>query len=114
MAVAVGPRHVVGTHGGRQATRGVAARDARAAVTVLGAAQALAAVVPVADFALQRSLLLEAVTQRIVVLREQKVLIDADLAALYGVETRQLNEQVRRNQCVADDNSNGWSWCLAN
>jgi len=32
------------------------------------------------------------------VLREQKVLIDADLAALYGVETRRLNEQVRRNR----------------
>ncbi len=41
---------------------------------------------------------LEAITQRIVVLREQKVLIDADLAALYGVETRRLNEQVRRNK----------------
>ena len=41
---------------------------------------------------------LEAITQRIVVLREQKVLIDADLAALYGVETRRLNEQVRRNR----------------
>jgi len=41
---------------------------------------------------------LEAVTQRIVVLREQKVLIDSDLAALYGVETRRLNEQVRRNR----------------
>ena len=40
---------------------------------------------------------LEAVTQRIVVLREQKVLIDSDLATLYGVETRRLNEQVRRN-----------------
>ncbi|MFZ2650553.1 MAG: ORF6N domain-containing protein [Burkholderiaceae bacterium] len=41
---------------------------------------------------------LEAITQRIFVLREQKVLIDADLAALYGVETRRLNEQVRRNK----------------
>jgi hypothetical protein len=40
---------------------------------------------------------LEAITHRIVVLREQKVLLDADLAALYGVETRRLNEQVRRN-----------------
>jgi ORF6N domain len=36
--------------------------------------------------------------QRIVVQREQKVLIDADLAALYVVETRRLNEQVRRNR----------------
>ncbi len=41
---------------------------------------------------------LEAITQQIIVLREQKVLIDSDLAALYGVETRRLNEQVRRNQ----------------
>lgn len=40
---------------------------------------------------------LEAITHRIVVLREQKVLLDADLAALYGVQTRRLNEQVRRN-----------------
>jgi hypothetical protein len=41
---------------------------------------------------------LEAITQRIVVLREQKVLLDADLATLYGVETRRLDEQVRRNR----------------
>ena len=40
---------------------------------------------------------LEAITQRIVVLREQKVLLDADLAALYGVETKRFNEQVKRN-----------------
>ena len=45
-----------------------------------------------------RLLPLEAITQRILVLREQKVLIDSDLAALYGVETRRLNEQVRRNK----------------
>lgn len=41
---------------------------------------------------------LEAITQRILVLREQKILLDADLAALYGVQTRRLNEQVRRNR----------------
>jgi hypothetical protein len=40
----------------------------------------------------------ESITQHILVLREQKVLIDADLATLYGVETRRLNEQVRRNR----------------
>jgi len=40
---------------------------------------------------------LESITHRIVLLRGQKVLLDADLAALYGVETRRLNEQVRRN-----------------
>lgn len=37
------------------------------------------------------------ITQRIVVLRRQKVLLDADLAALYGVPTKRLNEQVKRN-----------------
>jgi hypothetical protein len=31
-------------------------------------------------------------------LRGQKVLVDKDLAALYGVPTRRLNEQVRRNR----------------
>lgn len=41
---------------------------------------------------------LETITHRIVLLRGQKVLLDADLAALYGVETRRLNEQVRRNR----------------
>lgn len=40
---------------------------------------------------------LEAITQRILILRGQKILLDTDLAALYGVETRRLNEQVRRN-----------------
>jgi ORF6N domain len=41
---------------------------------------------------------LETITQRIFVLRGQKVLLDSDLAALYGVDTRRLNEQVRRNR----------------
>lgn len=40
---------------------------------------------------------LETITQRIVVLRGQRVLLDADLAALYGVETKRFNEQVKRN-----------------
>ena len=31
------------------------------------------------------------------VVRRQNVMLDADLAALYGVETKRLNEQVRRN-----------------
>lgn len=34
---------------------------------------------------------------KIVVLRGQRVLLDSDLAALYGVETKRLKEQVRRN-----------------
>ena len=40
---------------------------------------------------------LEAITHRIVLLRSQKVLLDADLAALYGVPTKRFNEQVKRN-----------------
>jgi hypothetical protein len=40
---------------------------------------------------------LETITHRILLVRGQKVLLDVDLAALYGVETRRLNEQVRRN-----------------
>ena len=34
----------------------------------------------------------------ILVVREQRVLLDRDLAALYGVETRVLNQAVRRNR----------------
>lgn len=37
------------------------------------------------------------IIQSILVIRSEKVIIDADLAKLYGVETRRLNEQVRRN-----------------
>jgi hypothetical protein len=39
----------------------------------------------------------EAVTQRILFLRGKKVMLDADLAELYAVETRALNQAVRRN-----------------
>jgi hypothetical protein len=39
----------------------------------------------------------EAIERLIVVIRGDKVILDADLARLYGVETRRLNEQVRRN-----------------
>ncbi|MEX0899856.1 MAG: ORF6N domain-containing protein [Gammaproteobacteria bacterium] len=37
------------------------------------------------------------VESRIIYLREQKVLLDADLAWLYGVETKVLNQSVKRN-----------------
>src|SRR4030065_1589448 len=40
---------------------------------------------------------LEKIESRIFVIRGQKVMLDADLAELDGVETRRLNEQVRRN-----------------
>jgi hypothetical protein len=39
----------------------------------------------------------EALAGRIVVIRRQRVLLDSDLAALYEVETRRLNEQIKRN-----------------
>jgi hypothetical protein len=39
----------------------------------------------------------ESIERKILLLRGEKVIIDADLAALYGVETRRLNEQVVRN-----------------
>ena len=40
---------------------------------------------------------IERIAQTIFVIRDQKVLLDADLAALYGIETKRFNEQVRRN-----------------
>lgn len=39
----------------------------------------------------------EKVFRTILFLRAQKVMLDADLAELYGVSTKRLNEQVRRN-----------------
>lgn len=38
------------------------------------------------------------IDRMIITLRGQKVMIDADLARLYGVETRVLNQAVRRNR----------------
>jgi len=40
---------------------------------------------------------IEAIASRIIDLRRTRVLLDADLAALYGVRTKRLNEQVKRN-----------------
>ena len=37
------------------------------------------------------------IEQRILLIRGQKVILDADLAMLYGVPTRILNQAVRRN-----------------
>ncbi|MDO8753403.1 MAG: ORF6N domain-containing protein [Anaerolineales bacterium] len=39
----------------------------------------------------------ESVAQRILLLRGQKVMLDADLAELFGVPTKRFNEQVKRN-----------------
>jgi len=40
---------------------------------------------------------LEAITAKIIVLRGMKVMLDRDLAELYGVETKVLKQAVRRN-----------------
>ena len=37
------------------------------------------------------------IEKRILLIREHRVMIDADLAHFYGVTTKRLNEQVRRN-----------------
>jgi hypothetical protein len=39
----------------------------------------------------------ELIINKIILLRDQKVLIDRDLAELYGVDTRALNQAVKRN-----------------
>jgi phage regulator Rha-like protein len=39
-----------------------------------------------------------AVESRILFLRHQRVILDADIAELYGVPVKRLNEQVKRNQ----------------
>jgi len=39
----------------------------------------------------------EVVISKIFLIRNEKVMLDTDLAELYGVETKRLNEQVKRN-----------------
>ena len=39
----------------------------------------------------------EVIESKIYLIREQKVMLDSDLAELYQVETKRLNEQVKRN-----------------
>jgi len=42
-------------------------------------------------------ILAKRVSSKILVLRNQKVILDSDLAELYGVPVRQLNQQIKRN-----------------
>jgi hypothetical protein len=42
-------------------------------------------------------ILVEQIEPRILLMRGQKVILDADLAELYGTTTKRLNEQVKRN-----------------
>lgn len=44
-----------------------------------------------------KTISIETVSNKIFFIRGQKVMIDRDLAQLYGVTTKRLNEQVRRN-----------------
>jgi hypothetical protein len=43
-------------------------------------------------------MLLDQIEPLILTIRDQKVMLDSDLATLYGVPTKRLNEQVRRNR----------------
>jgi ORF6N domain-containing protein len=49
-------------------------------------------------FSMSKTSLAIPVESRILVLRQQKVILDTDLAELYGVSVKRLNEQVKRNQ----------------
>jgi hypothetical protein len=40
----------------------------------------------------------ERIERAILLIRDQKVMLDSDLAALYGVTTKRLNQQVKRNR----------------
>ena len=44
------------------------------------------------------TLLVPRIESRIQVIRRLRVMLDVDLAALYGVQTKRLNEQVKRNR----------------
>lgn len=45
-----------------------------------------------------KSIPAKSIERRILLLRGQKVMLDSDLAGLYGVPTKRLNEQVKRNR----------------
>lgn len=40
----------------------------------------------------------ETISNKIYFIRNQKVMLDSDLALFYGVENKRLNEQVKRNE----------------
>jgi hypothetical protein len=46
----------------------------------------------------QQLIPVETIADKIFLIRSQKVMLDRDLAQLYGVSTRRLNEQIRRNR----------------
>ena len=40
---------------------------------------------------------MEEVNSKVITVRRQKVILDSDVAALYGVETREVNQAIRNN-----------------
>jgi ORF6N domain len=46
-------------------------------------------------------LLLPRIEHQILVIRGQKVMVDADLAELYDVETKRFNEAIKRNAALS-------------
>jgi len=49
------------------------------------------------DVSMKPAFTIETIERKIYLIRGQKVMLDSDLAALYGVETKVLNQSVRRN-----------------
>jgi len=49
------------------------------------------------EVAQEKVLAVESAEAKIIAVRGVRVILDSDLAELYGVETKRLNEQVRRN-----------------
>ena len=47
---------------------------------------------------IESPLRIERIQQAILLIRGKRVMLDADLAKLYGVSTKRLNEQVKRNR----------------
>ena len=43
------------------------------------------------------------IEQRILLIRGEKVIVDTDLAEFYGVPTKRLNEQIKRNRARFPD-----------
>jgi hypothetical protein len=50
----------------------------------------------------------EAISQRIYVIRGQQVLLDSDLAALYGVATKRFNEAVATRRAPSPNMGPSW------
>ena len=50
------------------------------------------------DIVKKRTLVVMPIENRILLIRRHRVMVDTDLARLYGVSTKRLNEQVKRNR----------------